>query len=149
MDRRDLVSGGLVAGAVAIMSAAGDAEAARQTSAQDTSRNAMETNRAVNEVRMLLERHYDAPWVPIGQIRAQQGSWLRTTQKFPDFMEVGLGVWQALYDWHVRYQQPINMSRGADGRYLMSFMFTTLVLRPDVDVNYVGPAYDNDRRPGQ
>ena len=148
MERRDLVSGGLVAGAVAIMSAAGDAKAAQQT-AQDNSRNAMETNRAVNDVRMLLERHYDAPWVVVGQIRAQQAVWMRTTQKFPDFIEIGLTAWQSLYDWHVRYQQPINMSRGADGRYLMSFMFTTLVLRPDLDGNYVGPAFDNDRRPGQ
>jgi len=149
MDRRDLVSGGLVAGAVAIMSAAGDATAAQQTSAQDIGRNTLETNRAINEVRMLLERHYDGPWVSIGQIRAQQRTWMRTTQKFPDFIEIGMGVWEALFDWHVKYQQPVNMSRGADGRYLMSFMFTTLVLRPDLDMNYVGPAFDNDRRPGQ
>jgi hypothetical protein len=40
------------------------------------------------------------------------------------------------------------MTRLPDGRYAMSFMFTTLVLRPEVDANYVGPAFDNDRRPG-
>ena len=37
----------------------------------------------------------------------------------------------------------------ADGRYVMAFMFTTLILRTDVDPSYVGPAFDNDRRPGQ
>jgi hypothetical protein len=58
-------------------------------------------------------------------------------------------VWEALYDWHVRYQQPLNVQRTADGRYVMAFMFTTLILRPDQAPDYIGPPFDNssDRMP--
>ena len=51
-------------------------------------------------------------------------------------------VWDAVYDWSVRYQQPINILRRDDGRYTMTFMFTTLVLRPDQPDDYVSFGYD-------
>jgi len=34
------------------------------------------------------------------------------------------------------------MTRTPDGRYAMSIMFTTLVLRPDQGENYIGFGYD-------
>jgi hypothetical protein len=61
-------------------------------------------------------------------------------------MEVGLGVWEDVYDWHVRYQQPLNATRLADGRYVLTFMFTNLILRPDLAVEYVGFGFDTERR---
>jgi hypothetical protein len=139
MERRDLVGGGLAAG-IASLVAAGEAEAAQ-------SGDGGQAARAVDDLKRVIETSVTAPWARIERIREQQRIWMRTTQKFPDFIEIGLGVWEGLYDWHVRFQQPINMSRMADGRYVMSFMFTTLILRPDLDVNYVGPAFDN--RPSQ
>ena len=138
MERRNLVGGGLVAG-IASMVAAGDADAGQD-------RESQEMSRAVNDLRRTIENNYNSPWLRIAQIRDQQRIWMRTTQKYPDFIEIGLAVWEGIYDWHVRFQQPINMSRMADGRYVMSFMFTTLILRPDLDVNYVGPAFDNTPR---
>jgi hypothetical protein len=140
VERRNLVGGGFVAGITALVAAATPPEAA----AQDA-----EVARAANQMRILLERHYDGPWTGVAQIRNQQRIWLRTTQKFPDFIEIGVGIWESLYDWHVRFQQQLNVSRAADGRYVMAFMFTTLILRSDVDPSYVGPPFDNDRRPGQ
>jgi len=142
MERRDLVGGGLAAGMASLI-AAGEADAAGQD------RDAVEISRAVNELRRAIEANYTNPWTRVAQIREQQRIWMRTAQKFPDFMEIGLGVWEGLYDWHVRFQQPINVTRMADGRYAMSFMFTTLILRPDFDLNYVGPPFDNERRTGQ
>ena len=56
---------------------------------------------------------------------------MRSTQKYPDFIEIGIDVWDNIYDWHVVHQQPVNMTRTSDGRYAMVFMFTTLLLRPD------------------
>ena len=145
VERRDLMGGGFVAGITALVATAAPPEAA----AQDGSKQYFEVTRAANEMRMLLERHYDAPWAGIAQIRNQQRIWLRSTQKFPDFIEIGIGIWESLYDWHVRFQQPLNVSRAADGRYVMAFIFTTLILRIDADPGYVGPPFDNDRRPGQ
>jgi hypothetical protein len=36
------------------------------------------------------------------------------------------------------------VTRVADGRYAMSFMFTTLLLRSDVTPDFVGYAFDAD-----
>lgn len=137
IERRNLVGAGLAAG-IASLVAPGE-EAAAQS-------DGVEVSRAVNELRRVIEANYTSPWTRIAQIREQQRIWMRTTQKFPDFIEIGLSVWEGLYDWHVRFQQPINMTRMPDGRYAMSFMFTTLILRPELDANYVGPAFDSDRK---
>jgi hypothetical protein len=47
-----------------------------------------------------------------------------------------------VHDWHVRHQQPLNMSRTDDGRYVTSVMFTTLVLRIDQAESFVGLGFD-------
>jgi hypothetical protein len=57
-------------------------------------------------------------------------------------MDVGLEPWERVYDWHIRWQQPINVTRLAEGGYGLVFMFTTLVLRPNMQTNYIGPGYD-------
>jgi hypothetical protein len=139
MERRDVVGGGLVAGIASLLAANG-AEAGQGDGSVAS---------AIESLRRTIEISQSAPWVRVEQVRAQQRAWMRTAQKFPDFIEIGIGVWEGLVDWHVRFQQPLETSRAADGRYLMSFMDTTLILRPDMDVNYVGPAFDGDRRPGQ
>jgi len=36
---------------------------------------------------------------------------------FPDFIETGLDVWMAAYDWHVKHGQPINVGRDLAGRW--------------------------------
>jgi len=55
---------------------------------------------------------------------------------------VGVGVWESLYDWDVRHQQPLNVTRTGDGRYAMAVAFTTLILRPDQSDNYIGFGFD-------
>jgi hypothetical protein len=143
VERRNLMGGGLAAGFAALV-AGGDAEAAAQS---DGSGAAIAS--ALGGVQSALTALYSGAWGRINQLREQQRIWLRANHKYPDFIEIGVNIWDALYDWHVRYQQPINMTRSADGRYLMSFMFTTFILRPDQDANYIGPPFDNDRRPVQ
>jgi hypothetical protein len=145
VERRNLVGGGVVAGITALVAAARPPEAA----AQDIPKQYFEMTRAANEMRELLERHFDGPWASVRQVRGQQHIWLRANHKYPDFIEIGINVWDALYDWQVRFQQPMNITRSPDGRYLMAFLFTTLILRPDQDPNYVGPPFDGDRRPVQ
>ena len=143
MERRALMSAGLAAG-VATMTPAGTAEAAQRGD------NADAVARAVDDLRQEVLRQFDttdrAPWRIVGRIREQQRLWLRSTQKYPDFIEVGIDVWDTLHDWHVRHRQPLNVSRLADGRYAMLFSFTALLLRVDAMADYVGPAFDNDNR---
>ena len=84
----------------------------------------------------------------IVEIRRQFGLFLRANQKYPDFCEIGPGVFTELYDWHVRHRQPIEITR-TDNRLTIRFMFTGMVLRPEQDPRYVGhsvrPRRDADR----
>ena len=141
VQRRDLVGGGLVAGFASLM--ATSAEAAPPAADDD------ETASAVNRFRDVYERQleqvYGTRWKGVTRVRQQQRTWLLSTRKYPDFIEVGLDVWDNVYDWHVAYQQPLNVQRLADGRYAMAFMFTTLLLRSDQNADFVGYAFDADR----
>lgn len=130
MERRDLVFGGLLTA----LPSAGDAELAQ--------RDDSEVARAISRLRETLELRLDAPFAELREIRQQQRVFLKGNQKFPDFIEIGVNVWERLHDWHVRYQIAPNIVRRDDGRYTMTFMFTTLVLRPEMGDNYVGFAYD-------
>jgi hypothetical protein len=103
---------------------------------------------SIEQLRRTVERQfanvYTDKWQGVARIRQQQHTWMRATQKYPDFIEVGLDVWDNIYDWHVVHQQPVNMTRTSDGRYSMVFMFTTLLLRPELAADFVGYAFDSD-----
>jgi hypothetical protein len=134
----------LLAGLTGALTTAEPADAAPMA-AEDTSGAAAT---AIDRLRTTFERQ-SAPATAaasIGQIRQQQRVFIRANQKYPDYIEVGLGVWEDVYDWHVRYQQPITATRLADGRYTLSFMFTNLILRPDQAFEFVGFGFDNDGR---
>ena len=75
-------------------------------------------------------------------MREQMQTFLRANLKFPDFIEVGSDVWQRVYDWHVRFQQPISLGRTAEGRYTILLQATTVVMRPDMASGFIGLGYD-------
>ena len=141
--RRNVLSSSLLAGVTGAFAATATATAAEPVAAEDTSQAAAA---AVDRLRTTFERHATPAAVAgsIGQIRQQQRVFIRAHHKYPDFIEVGLSVWEDVYDWHVRYQQPINAARLADGRYVLTFMFTNLILRPDQEPGFVGFGFDND-----
>ena len=136
MERRNLVGGGLMASAAALLAADAPPAAAAQRDGLDT----QPIVRALEELRRVIDRGQDVS-PELTRIREQQRVFLRANQKFPDFMEVGSAVWERVYDWHVRHQQPLAIAR-TEGRYVMTVMFTTLLLRPDQDPNYVGFGFD-------
>jgi len=98
-----------------------------------------------NTLQRQAEENRNAHWRVVRQVQEQQRIFLKASHRYPEFIEVGVRVWEALVEWHVREQQTLNVTRVADGRYVMSFMFTTVLLRPDLDDNYVSTAYDNER----
>lgn len=80
---------------------------------------------------------------PFGdKIRDAMTLFLRGSQKYPDFMDVGYVVFHAMYDWHIRNHLPLTVGRSADGRYGLMFMFTRLILRPDAVPDFIGLPYD-------
>jgi len=141
-ERREVMGGGLVAGLAALV-APGSAEAA-----QRDGDDLQPVVNAVNNLQSTVKEQFDAmrtaPWRGVNVIRVQQRQWLRSQQKYPDFIEVGVDVWESLHDWHVHFQQPINIARMTDGRYAMVFMFTTILLRPELLPDYVGLPYDTE-----
>jgi hypothetical protein len=141
MERRAIVGGSFLAGLSTLMSPA-SAEAAQS----DTDVRGVSSS--IDQLRRAVERQfasvYTDKWQGVARIRQQQHTWMRSTQKYPDFIEVGLDVWDNLYDWHVVHQQPLNLTRTADGRYTLVFMYTTLILRPDQATDFVGFAFDAD-----
>jgi hypothetical protein len=78
------------------------------------------------------------PFTEIAAIRTRQVDFLRAQGRFPDFIEVGTDVWFAVYDWHVRHSQPTTLGRDSTGRYTLTLLFTTIVLRPDVAPSFIG-----------
>lgn len=78
----------------------------------------------------------------LAKVRDLYSAFLRTNQKFPDLLDVGVDVFYDAHDWHVRNQQPLSLARLPDGRYAIGFMFTRLVLRVDASPEFIGLPYD-------
>jgi hypothetical protein len=130
--RRELVTGGMIGGLAAT---------ARPEAAADQSDT--EVARAVRELRDELRRQTTTLLPPeLDQLRSLQRTHLRGHAKFPDFIEVGIDLWERAYDWHIKNGQPLTIARMNDGRYTMAFLLSTLILRSDAGANYVGAPFD-------
>jgi hypothetical protein len=146
--RRDMMGGGMFAGLTALVprGVEGLVAPAGDGAQQQSERDVREIVQAIDKLREAVERTQNScflgPCGPVADIRIAQQVFLKAHQKFPDYIDVGVDVWQAVYDWHVRNRQPINTTRLPDGRYGLAFMFTTLVMRPDNTPNYVSFGYD-------
>jgi hypothetical protein len=101
--------------------------------------------RAVRDLRDSLrdELRRQTTFWELAPIRDATKNFLRAAGKFPDFIEVGTDIWHQVYDWHVRYQQPLNIGRNAEGRYTMTLMGTMLIMRVEVQPTFVGIPFDN------
>jgi hypothetical protein len=137
MDRRHLVSGGLLAGLAGAFGFPSAAAAAPQRRDESDERTAA----AVDELRKVVDRGLQVS-PELARIREQQRIFMRGNQKFPDYLEVGIGVWESVYDWHVRHQRPVVVGRTTDGRYTMPVMETLLILRPEQAETFVGFGFD-------
>ena len=91
--------------------------------------------RSLEELRQVYERDLTGP--NLDELRRQQRAFLKSHQKYPDFVEVGVDVWRSV-QWHVKNQQPLVARMMADGRHAITFMFTTVIMRADQPDTYVG-----------
>jgi hypothetical protein len=78
----------------------------------------------------------------ITDIREKQRTHLKINQKIPDYIDVGVRVWEHLYDWHLQNHLPLKVSRASDGHAEMEVMLTTLILRSDIPEAMIGVPYD-------
>jgi len=144
MTRRSLLTGGFftgLAGTGAGAVAGGTAAESPQSSKSDE-----QSTRVLEEIRdeLRLQRGKCSPAScnVVDTIRSQQKTFLKNRGKFPDFIDIGIDVWESIYDWHVVAGQKPEIGRMQDGRYGMGFMTTTLVLRHDMTGSYIGLGYD-------
>lgn len=79
----------------------------------------------------------------IAAVRDAQVTFLRSNGKLPGFIDVGSDVWFAVHDWHVRWQQPLNISRDAAGRMTLLLLSTQVILRPEAAANFISLPYDD------
>ncbi len=140
--------GGLLGSAIpASLSArsrtAADAEAGpSEQSAQMSDSQVTKIVDALKDVSRAIEAPPGA-FVEILPIRQKQMDYLRSTNKFPDFIDVGLDVWFAVHDWHIRHMQQPALGRDANGRYTISVMGTQLVMRPDLVPTFISAPYES------
>ena len=141
ISRRELLTAGMAGG----LSSSADATPVAATESQEVAGMLQAISRDIRALDSTLSRAALSNAVVFGlveKVRAQFETFFRTNQKFPDFIDVGLGVFLDLYDWHIKNRQQLTITRGADGRYWMQFMFTTVIVRAEHDANYIGIPYD-------
>jgi hypothetical protein len=137
LSRREVLSGGVVGGlarnAASAAEQPGDREGLRQI------------EKAIQDLEATLTREFSAislSFGPIGMLRRNFELFIKSNGHFPEFCDVGTGVFYDVYDWHVRNRQAITVVRQPDNRYTIQFMFTTLVLRFENEPSFIGLPYD-------
>ena len=126
VERREVIGGGLAAGLAALF---GDdaAQGAQTTQRTPETDDDAQTAKALDALRVMLEHRHESQDI---------------MQKFPDFIDVGIDVWERLLYWHIKYRQPLTVLRTNDGHYGTPFMATTLLLRPEQTAGYISWGYD-------
>jgi len=137
LDRRELLTLGGLLGVAAGEPAA---EGAAVATGQANDRQLADIASAINSLKSLLTQQLS--FGEIVEVRKAQFAYLRANGKFPDFIDVGTDIWQAIHDWHIRVQQPLVLARDPSGRYTMMLGFTALVLRQDSVPTLIGIPYD-------
>ncbi len=110
-DRRSLIGAGLAAG----IGAAAGVEAAPQ---QSQERILGEIVTALGQIRreMQTSREQANPGHGILEtIRQHQRTFLKASQKYPDYMDVGIRAWDAISDWHARFGVVVERDAPAGG----------------------------------
>ena len=132
LSRRDLLMSGALASR--LRPAETDALQRSSQSGSDaaTRQDLQEIRDAVRDLRRLT------PSLDVTQIQDRQRLHFKLSQKFPDYIDIGLQVWERLYTWHFENKLPLKAARTPEGRLEMEFMFTTLVLRADIPDSLIG-----------
>jgi hypothetical protein len=151
ISRREVVSAGVLgtlAGATVDLSADARAERAKAEGAQQQTDPAIKTE--LDQIEQQLQRINtsleNGPRVVsgglMGQIRERYTTHLRAAGKFPDFLEVGTDAFYEVYDWHVKHNQQIQITRISEQRFAIQWMFTQLIVRFENDSRYLGVPFD-------
>jgi hypothetical protein len=142
LTRRELLTNGVMGGAVGAWPPGGPApvaDAAEEREINTTLKALVAEMQAPEHSMHPGDMHF------VNRLREQMIEFMKGTNKWPDFIDVGPAPWFAIYDWHVRFRVQPAVVRLPDNRYGLTFMFTTLVLRPEQTPSYMSLPYDKER----
>jgi hypothetical protein len=146
VSRRLALRGGVL-GVIGGVLSGGDAHAepaaAAGTNAQRAGTDEGSDRIAASIDRLRDELRNERVFSEIAAIREAQKTFLRVNLKFPDYIDVGTDIWFAVYDWHVRWQQPLTLGRDPLNRYTIVINQTAVVLRPDSVPSFISLPYDS------
>jgi len=137
ISRREVVTAGMLGTLVT----GGTSEAAEQSDAQIVRDALMRIVGNLDEIKVSVDaglRGNTMSYGSLGVIKGRLETWVRATGRFPEFWDVGISVFLEIYDWHIRQRQPIQISRIAEQRMAIQWMFTQYVLRWENEANYIG-----------
>ena len=140
ISRREVVTAGVLG-----TLASGAAEASHSQPDAQVAASVKSLEDKLNELKLSVEqglRGNSMNYGNVGQVKSAIQKYAKVSGKFPDWCEVGLDVFYDVYDWHVRHQQQIQITRIADQRMAIQFMFTQLILRWENAETYIGTPYD-------
>jgi hypothetical protein len=135
LNRRDMLAAGLLG------SIAPSAEGEVQSDAQIVREALLRIDATLDEIKVSLDaglRGNTMSYGNLGVIKGKLETWIRTTGRFPEYWDVGISVFLEIYDWHIRERQPIQISRIAEQRMAIQWLFTQYVLRWENEPNYIG-----------
>ena len=150
ISRRDVVTAGVLgtlAGSAADVSAEARMERAKVEGAQQNDAGMRaELNQIETQLQRINTNLENGPRVVsgglLGQVRDRYTTHLRAAGKFPDFLEVGTEVFYDVYDWHVKHNQQIQITRISEQRFAIQWMFTQLIVRFENDPRFLGVPFD-------
>ena len=144
ISRREVVTAGML-GTLSNSAMAASAEPQGSQGDQGVERQLGQMQKVLSNLNSTVDSGLRGPGLTagfIGDIRERFTIHLRSSGKFPDFMEIGTAPFYDVYDWHVRHGQQIQIIRISDQRFAIQFMFTQLVVRWEQDPRYLGQPYD-------
>ncbi len=142
LTRRSLLAAGAMSAVATSTGAAPLPRTVSGTPAEGAGAADEQVAKALEEIRDLLRAAGGGLTGDLATLRSLQKEFLKGHGKFPDFIEVGIDVWESAVNWYVRTRQPMQVTRMGDGRYTMPLLQSNLVLRHDVMTTYIGQPYD-------
>jgi len=139
MGRRQLLGTSVLSGLFSTLEPAQSAAAQSQA----LEREIQGIVQALRDLRNTMDTQYSFSEILV--LRKRMTDFLSASGKFPDFIEVSSEVWWNVYDWHIKHLQPTAIGRDAGGRYTITLVQTTVIMRPDMAPNSVGQPFDNGR----
>jgi hypothetical protein len=141
--RRQVIAGTLAAGAASMDARA--LSAATPLAIKSHHQDSAKLDEILEEVRAL--RSGPVPGAgSVDLIRQARRTYLKTTAKFPEYLDVGIDVWEGLLDWYVATRQLVDVGRLPDGRYFVKYVATSIVLRTEVPEGHVGVGSETPSR---